>query len=127
MLNFAELLCLVLAVNQTVEVWRHGRIAAHRRDLVDQGVAPYRLPSPIRDRLHRSRRLKALSTSLNDFVVDVLSCPWCTSIWVGGAVWCLYTLAGSPGRLCVMALAISRGANLLNDLTYRFGKTPKAQ
>ena len=59
-------------------------------------------------------------------------CGWCVSIWVGliMAALCLLAVAwGDPwGYLWLglpLALAGSRAANLGNDLTYKWSRTPK--
>lgn len=128
MLDIAEIVILVLATNQAVEIWRHSAIMAPLRLRVDVDVPPPLVP----EKLHTNAR-------------NVLRCPFCLSFWVGGFVfvsWYLgrqlvaenpQTIRGAFAHLFgwtplvfIMALGISRGANIINDLTWRFNRTPKA-
>lgn len=127
MLNVTELILLFLATNQAVEIWHHGKIMSARRDMVQQGISPFLPPAAIRYLIHKLPRGSETAKYVNDFVVDLLSCPYCTSVWVAAALFLLYQLAGPVGQFCTAALAVSRGANLLNDLTYSVSRTPKAQ
>lgn len=109
-----------LAAWQAVEVWRHSAIMATRRERV------------------RAR---------GGFAADLLGCPYCLSVWAGGACYAAAHLAalhadapwarsgwGRLGcealRLLLMApvggLAASRLANLGNDLTHGLCRTPRA-
>jgi hypothetical protein len=55
----------------------------------------------------------------------MLLCPWCCSIWVG--LIAVNVIEHQYGSWLLTALAVSRGANLLNDLTYGFVRTPKQE
>lgn len=123
-----ELIILVLAVNQAIEIWRHSRIMAPLRLRVDIDVPPPLVP----EKLHENAR-------------NILRCPFCLSFWVGGFVFVSWFIGksliseptdtfqgavahmfGWPPIVFILALALSRGANLINDLTWRFNRTPKA-
>lgn len=61
------------------------------------------------------------------FVAHALGCPFCLSNWVAGAVtlcW-ISRLHYSVPLWLVCAFATARLANLGNDLTYSYGRTPK--
>jgi hypothetical protein len=120
----ADLLVLALAVNGTVEVWRHSALTAERRAELELERDPL-------------------------FFDRVLLCPWCLSVWTGWllallyfgcdlelpaewpAAWHerlpLYLLQwGCHGtRTLIQGLAAARAANLLNDLTYASCRTPR--
>jgi hypothetical protein len=86
---------------------------------------------------------RVISEVRGRFFDNVLSCPWCLSCWVAYIVlcWLLPTfLLDFEGpvvfvtlkvleilRWPLYALAVSRLANLGNDLTYRFCRTPDRQ
>ena len=65
--------------------------------------------------------LRARAEASPSFISSVLLCPYCLSVWAGLAcvlVWFVIPIA-------VWALAASRGANLINDLTHAKCRTPK--
>lgn len=127
MLNATELITMILATNQAVEIWHHSRIMSQRRDLVQQGLSPILPPAAIRSLFHRLPRGSETAKSINDFIVDLLSCPYCTAVWVAAILFLLIQLVYPVGQFCTVALAVSRGANLLNDALYSVWRTPKAQ
>ncbi len=92
-----------LAAWQIVEIWRHSKLMA-----------------PLRSR----------TEMWDNWLGELLSCPFCLSVWV--SLFCLlgleltdYGLAGYTLSLMITALAISRLANLCNDVFKRFCLTPK--
>lgn len=109
-----DFLAAILACNQVVEIWNHGSIFATRRAQIE----------------------------LSDgWFASLLRCMFCLSVWVGWLV-CLAVLAANylpgflsfnyptefltfPLRLFVYGLAVSRAANLINDLLYDRLRTPK--
>lgn len=117
---FAQLIVAALATWQAVEVWHHSSLFASKR-------ADYE--------------------ARGGFLADLLGCPYCLSVWVGLAAAALLRLGpldfAAPGslgwllvqhavstslrflELCVWALAVSRLANLGNDLAYPFCRTPR--
>ena len=95
-----EYFLLVMAVWQALEVWHHGSVFSGVRAWID-------------------------AFAWNWFS-ELASCMFCLSVWIGAfaAMWFLIT-GNSPGCwLPVYALAIARGANLLNDLTWDKCRTP---
>lgn len=130
MINATEFVILTLASGQAIEIWRHGAIMAPFRMRVDIGVPPPLVPQP----LHAS-------------AVELLKCPFCLSVWVAAIVYLAQHISGvlifnndTQGlarnvgiflgdmlRVPILALAISRAANLINDLTYPYSRTPGRQ
>jgi len=111
-----------LATWQAVEVWRHGAVAASWRARVE-AIDPA-------SRRWFVRQLRA-----------VLTCPYCLSVWVGlattavlalprptpeGVVSGLAWAAVGVAKLFVVGLAVSRVANLGNDLTWAWCRTPRS-
>ena len=100
---------LILATNQIIEVWRHSDmwlIAWSRESMTE--VESLDQPFYVFKPLYR-----------------LLLCPWCCSIWVG--LFAASVIEYQYGSWLLTALAVSRGANLLNDLTYGFVRTPKQE
>lgn len=64
----------------------------------------------------RLRYLQAMDMAGHPKLAELAVCPWCISVWVGGAV----ALAGErqiPGyRLAASALAFSLAAGVINEL-----------
>lgn len=127
MVTVHELFLLMLATNQAVEIWRHSLIMAPLRLRVDIDVPPPLVP----ERIHANAR-------------RLLRCPFCLSLWVAGFIFVSWYLGkeliaesqdswrgvaaqffGWPPIIMIVALGISRGANLINDLTWKFNRTPK--
>lgn len=99
-----DLLVAILACNQVVEIWNHGSIFATRRAMI------------------------AVS---DGWFASLLRCMFCLSVWVGWLVALSVLIANLlpdlfalPIRTFGYGLAISRGANLLNDLTHEWLRTP---
>lgn len=95
-MSVAEILILGLAVNQVVEVWHHSTLFAKSRQKLellreDPSLLKYRwLAKP----------------------VEMLTCPWCFSVWAA----LLVILAWyTPFWFLDLILAVSRLANLVND------------
>jgi hypothetical protein len=91
-----------LATWQAVEIWHHSSLLATVRARVE----------------------------LWDNVLSRgLSCPFCLSNWVAGLLALALTIAESRGlswlALPALALAVARLANLGNDLTRTWNRTPK--
>jgi hypothetical protein len=92
-----------LAVWQAVEIWHHSRL-----------MAP----------------LRAITEMWTNKLGELLSCPWCLSVWVGFAVAAVILWAG-PGwfgqlsLVFVYGLGLSRLANLGNDVFKSSCLTPK--
>jgi hypothetical protein len=103
-----QLIVAALATWQAVEIWRHSILFADQRATWEA----------------RGGRL-----------AELLLCPWCLSVWV--ALLCvicvqphkyavpLVDIAASWVRGFIWALAVSRLANLGNDLTHSWCRTPR--
>ncbi len=106
---FLVLIIAALATWQTVEIWHHSALMA----------------------LPRSH-----AQLIDGFVGKLLTCPFCLSVWVGGffiasasvSVVLLekhYVIAGVLLLSPANTLALSRLANVANDLMYHQTRTPK--
>lgn len=108
-----ELIIVALATWQAVEIWHHSGLFASQRARVEES---------------------------DSFGARLLSCPFCLSVWVAAItyLWFIIPLPEIAGvfnflcfliigacRVLVYALAISRLANLGNDLTYNWCRTPR--
>ena len=99
-MNILDLIVLVLATNHAIEVYHHGSIFAGVRARLEVG---------------------------DGFLSELMNCMFCLSIWVGAIIGAYYLCFDNIYiRLPVYALAITRGANLLNDLTHHRHRTPGA-
>lgn len=92
----------VFATWQAVEIWRHSALTADWRDACAVRAAWW---------------------------ARMLSCPWCLSVWTAGIAAAAAELSHGTDwhrlyRWIAGALAVSRAANVLNDLTWP-GRTPK--
>ena len=96
MMSFTDVLVCSLAVWEAIEIWRHGSITADWRDRV--------------------------STWDDGWFRSLLRCSFCLSPWV--ALLSISMLLCHFGVI-IYALAIARLANLGNDLTYAWCRTPK--
>lgn len=104
-MSITHLIVAVLAVWEIVEIWRHGAIFATWR---------------------------ARTETWDNWVGDLLACGFCLAPWVAWLVlgWIfLIDFLGWPevALLPVYGLAVAGAANLLNDLSHGFCRTPKAQ
>lgn len=103
-MTMITLVIAALAVWQAVEVWHHGAIFASVR-----------------------ARLEVWDT----FFSRLLHCPFCLSLWVAWAAVLPPLLVPSGSgpwwawRLFVYGLAVSRLANLANDLMHTWCRTPR--
>ena len=98
-----ELFVLTVAVWQAVEIWHHGSIFQDQRAWL--AAQPMRSP-------------------LFDFVVDLLLCPFCLSVWVAIFTVLLTAIPWGLGWWILLPLAISRLANLANDCGRWLCRTP---
>lgn len=111
------LVLAALAAWQAVEVWQHGSIFATQREEVRAWP----------------------SEGVYGFFRELLDCPFCQSVWAGTAAaavvaadlpsgeawyaWAAFPVLGLL-KLFVYGLAVSRLANLANDVTYKVSRTP---
>ena len=103
--NWFDIVILVLALNGSMEVYWHSEM-------------------PLLTRWRA--RLQAGS----GFFSQLGRCPWCSSHWVGMVVVGLLFAPGCyyawwPGKWVLLWIAIVRAANLLNDLTHNWHRTPR--
>lgn len=96
--RLVDLLLLTLAVAHAVEVWRHGKIFHGWRAWLE--IEP-----------------------LGNFVTSLMLCMFCLSLWVA-AMLILFYAVPYVGPFVVWSLAVTRLANLLNDLTHAWCRTP---
>lgn len=103
----ATLVVLVLATAGIVEVWRHGSLFAEMR--------------------------AELECRQDRWWAQLLLCGFCLSHWVALAVVVVYAWTAAPEereclgsgwRIGIYAFAVTRGANLLNDLAKRHCRSP---
>lgn len=127
----AVLLVLGLATWQAVEVWHHGKLFAGRRAAAETWAGwwyhgPFAVKRMARCRLARPRLLcLKLSHDAWAWLGGLLGCPFCTSVWAGGVLYALWTWTPDWVRVVHYALAASRLANALNDLTHAHCRTPR--
>ena len=98
-----DLVIAALATWQIVEIWRHSTL-----------MAP----------------LRARAELLTGFFGQLLSCPWCLSVWVGLCCGLLLDgpipwLAKAGVRWILLGFACSRLANVCNDFFASTCRTPR--
>jgi hypothetical protein len=93
-----DLVIAALAAWQAIEIWRHGSIFAG---------------------------LRARLELYHNFWTELLLCPFCLSPWVGLVTIMLVRQQAWYATWPMYALAIARLANLGNDFTYHYSRTPK--
>lgn len=101
--NLMFIIVAALATWQIVEIWRHSKLMAS---------------------------LRSRTEMWDNFLGELLSCPFCLSVWV--SLFCMlglelsdWGLAGYILSLMIYALAVSRLANLGNDVFKQFCLTPR--
>ncbi len=130
-ITVTNLAMLALAVWQIVEIWRHSNLFAGCRATIEAW------PDWDEESFHRAcpGRSRAMvwcvkqCVHVQAFVRNVLLCPWCASIWVGLVVamfWLCLPEWLQWLTFVALGLAISRLANLGNDVTHGLCRTPKA-
>jgi len=116
-MTITELVIAALATWEIIEIWRHGSIFADRRAYAQaEGYG------------HFLRRLLDCGFCLSPWVAFLLVlCPLTLSLavdpprhWLAGSVWAFFLL----WRYAVYAFAVARLANLGNDLTHSWCRTP---
>jgi hypothetical protein len=96
-MTITELITAALAVWEAIEIWRHGEIFATKRE---------------------QARMRGW---------DVLGCAFCAAPWISllFANWVMIGRFSQLMTLPIYALAVARLANLGNDITHRWSRTPK--
>jgi len=106
-MELLPIIIAALATWQIIEIWHHSY-----------------LTSPLRQRVELWR----------NYLGELLRCPFCLSVWVAGGcvaiLWPWERANEVPTALAAMrgvlyALAVSRLANLGNDLSYGYCRTPR--
>ncbi len=102
----SDLIVLGLALWQAIETWHHGSLFIGARN--------------------RLRELQDSSWAGVRFLGEAVSCMFCLSHWVGLALVSLYFLCDGKGVIAVIVytLAVIRFAQLGNDLTHSFSRSP---
>lgn len=103
MLNLIDLIVIVFAGTQVVEIIHHGSIF---------GPGGY---LPLRPRAKRWAEGRNL---LLKFFGSLIGCPFCLTPWVCVGLVFGWYFCGIPVKLAICGFAIARGANILNDLTH---------
>lgn len=98
LLGFPFLVCAALAVNQVIETWQHGSIF---------------------------RAWYARAEARDGFVAELLTCPFCLGHWVALLVVVGFLIVPAGARILILALAVTRLAQLLNDFSYPWQRTKK--
>ena len=97
-----DLAIAIFATWQIIEIWRHGSLFLSVRACLEECHSSF---------------------------ADFLLCPFCLSPWVACGVLLLLSIAHLLQSdilwLCVCSFAVSRVANLLNDVFYSLTRTPK--
>lgn len=105
-MSLLNLVTAAMAIWQVVEIWHHGQLFADWRSRVETWAA-----------------------GVKGWVGNLLTCPWCLSVWVGFLVCGNLLLSDALGAPWVAffpyAFAASRLANVGNDLTHHWCRTPK--
>ena len=113
-----DLIVIFLAGMQIVELYRHG-------SLFGQGGA-----LPLRWWAENKAREEEVQSPLDDadrvkrHLARFLLCPFCEAPWACLATATMWLWGGPVGQLVVLALAASRLANLTNDLTHDWSRSP---
>lgn len=128
-------LLAAFGVWQAVEVCHHGEIFAALRARLELGFDDG-LPEPLEGRsglsggpgrflthvlARTADEIRYRAAKVGNFAAHVFLCPVCLSVWVGGLAGVLTGLGGW-WNLPFFALALSRLANLANDLAYRVNR-----
>ena len=92
-----SLIIITLAVTETIEVWQHSSLMAGAR---------------------------ARTQMWENKIGELLHCPFCLSVWVSLAICVLWELQSPMLQLTITAFAVARAANLVNDLTHAYCRTP---
>ena len=109
---FIEMTLAVLCVSQILEVWRHGSIFEETRAKLEAGY--YVTP--------------------DGFLYRLLSCMFCLSVWVTGAVVLLLSIRPLlplwlqwPVNFLMVSAGLTRAANIVHDLARPWSRTPGAR
>jgi hypothetical protein len=106
-----DLIIVFLAGMQIVEILHHGSLFA-----------------PLRAWAERRKDLETAGETLRSWIVrkfaQLLYCPFCEAPWACAIAAFGWKWGGSVAWLIIFALAASRLANLTNDLTHKWSRSP---
>lgn len=93
-------------------------------NIVTGGLAAYRLARIVReDKVAEAPRARVLAWAWppgrpirHRWMVDLLECPWCLSVWTGAALVAGELVAPRTTRIAARLLAFSAVAGVLHDL-----------
>jgi hypothetical protein len=125
MTDMTAFLILSFAVWQLVEIWHHSGLFARRRSIVESWAGWWFHRRTVLRRVAKKRfaRIKAICFrwwyDLFGWLGSLFTCPWCTSVWVGMLLVLLWHQELLAVNYIITGLAISRVANMLNDITAR--------
>lgn len=102
-MTWFTLIVSAVATWQVVEIWRHSSLFADCR-----------------------ARLELF----NNYLSNLLLCPWCLSVWVGFGFTALAVTSdltqSTLPLIPAFAFSVSRLANLANDYFHRYTRTPRS-
>lgn len=137
-MSLSELVVLILASGQVIETWRHGSLFAGARAWLEASAdRPFEgFVSHLGKWLTTPRlwldAVQSARVQAGFFVSDLLRCMFCLSHWSAAILVVWYGLGSPAGagadywaRAVIYALAVTRGAQLLNDLAHPFSRTPR--
>lgn len=123
-----DLLVVAFAAWQAVEIWRHSTLTATWRERLTtlDHVATYRAVRKAvgRRRLRIAKLAGRITASLAWWVAPLVACPFCLSPWAAWAAEWALQCGGLPAFLAY-GLAAARLANLGNDLSHAYCRTPR--
>lgn len=120
-----ELLVVALATWQAVEIWRHSSLTADWLDAIDFWLDSTDPPVWHDSWLYLPLNLvMRLHFTVRSFLSRLVLCPWCLSVWFGIAIGACHRYGYGFMQLLVFGLAVSRLANLGNDVFRQFCRTP---
>lgn len=94
-MQFIDLIVLSLAVWEVIEIWHHSSLFSNWRAKIEL---------------------------YDNWFCRLLTCPFCLSVWASVLFVLLFV---HSIWIVTYILAVARLANLLNDMTYNFCRTPK--
>ncbi len=103
-MGLGEFVILGFCVWQVVEIWHHSDIFANMREQISYWKG----------------------TRFTRWLSELLGCPWCLSVWIGFIVAGLWCSEQTVVRVVIVGFAVSRLANVLNDLTHPYHLTPNS-
>lgn len=104
-----DLIIVYLAGMQLVELYHHGSLFS------STGAIPLRAWAE-RQTGHENRIVR--------YLANLLTCPFCEAPWACAIVALGWRWGGPLAWLIVFAIAASRLANLTNDLTHKWSRSP---